>query len=108
MPMDAKTSQAMVRRRFAELDKKNFGVFDEMFAGSYRLNLPGMPKALDLDGTKDFYHMLYTAFPDLKHKIVEQISAGNKVCHPMGSDRYAPRGVHGHRADTEQGHVHGH
>jgi len=79
MPMDAKTSQAMVRRRFAELDKKNFGVFDEMFAGSYRLNLPGMPKALDLDGTKDFYYMLYTAFPDLKHKIVEQISAGNKV-----------------------------
>ena len=39
----------MVRRRFAELDKKNFGVLDEMFARSYRLNLPGMPKALDLD-----------------------------------------------------------
>jgi hypothetical protein len=63
MPMDVKASQAMVRRRFAELDKKNFGVLDEMFARSYRLNLPGMPKALDLDGTKDFYHMLYTAFP---------------------------------------------
>jgi len=42
-------------------------------------NLPGMPKPLDLDATKDFYHSLYTAFPDLKHKIIEQISAGNKV-----------------------------
>ena len=79
MPMDVKAGQAMVRRRFAELDKKNFGILDEMFAQSYRLNLPGMPRALDLDSTKNLYHTLYTAFPDLKHKIIEQISTGNKV-----------------------------
>jgi predicted ester cyclase len=79
MPMDVKASQAMVRRRFAELDKKNFGILDELFVPSYVLNLPGMPKPLDLSTTKDFYAALYTAFPDLKHKIIEQISAGNKV-----------------------------
>ena len=79
MPIDVKASAKMVRRRFAELDKKNFGILDELFVPSYALNLPGMPKALDLDATKDFYHLLYTAFPDLKHKIIEQISAGNKV-----------------------------
>ncbi len=79
MPMDVKASAAMVRRRFAELDKKNFGILDELFVPSYALNLPGMPKPLDLDATKDFYHLLYTAFPDLKHKIIEQVSAGNKV-----------------------------
>lgn len=76
---DPKASAAMVRRRFAELDKKNFGILDELFVPSYVLNLPGMPKPLDLDTTKDLYNTLYTAFPDLKHKIIEQISAGNKV-----------------------------
>jgi steroid delta-isomerase-like uncharacterized protein len=79
MPMDPKASAAMVRRRFAELDKKNFGILDELFVPSYVLSLPSMPKPLDLDATKDFYAALYTAFPDLKHKIIEQISAGNKV-----------------------------
>ena len=64
MPMDVKDSAKMVRRRFAELDKKNFGILDELFVSSYALNFPGMPKALDLDTTKDFYHSLYTAFPD--------------------------------------------
>jgi len=76
---DLKASAAMVRRRFAELDKKNFGILDELFAPSYVLNLPGLPKPLDLDATKDFYSELYTAFPDLKHKIIEQVSAPNKV-----------------------------
>ena len=89
MPMDVKVSAKMVRRRFAELDKKNFGILDELFVPSYALNFPGMPKALDLDTTKDFYHLLYTAFPDLKHKIIEQISAGNKVV-----TRWAATGTH--------------
>ena len=76
---DLRASAAMVRRRFAELDKKNFGILDELFVPSYVLNLPGLPKPLDLDATKDFYRELYTAFPDLKHKIIEQVSAPNKV-----------------------------
>ena len=76
--MDVKAAEAMVRRRFAQLDKKNFGILDELFVPSYKLNLPGL-KALDLDSTKDFYHALYAAFPDLKHKIIEQVSARNKV-----------------------------
>jgi hypothetical protein len=33
----------------------------------------------DVATQRPLYEQLYAAFPDLRHKIVEQISAGNKV-----------------------------
>ncbi len=71
--------EAMVRRRFEELDRGNFSVLDELFDPSYQLNVPGLPDPLSLDATKRFYQQLYAAFPDLKHTIVEQMSARNKA-----------------------------
>ena len=71
--------EQMVRRRFAELDKGNFAVLDEMFDPGYRLNFPTATTPLSLDATKRFYRALYAAFPDLTHTITEQISARDKV-----------------------------
>jgi steroid delta-isomerase-like uncharacterized protein len=71
--------EQMVRRRFAELDKGNFAVLDEMFDPGYRLNFPTTTTPLSLDATKRFYRGLYAAFPDLTHTITEQISARDKV-----------------------------
>src|SRR5918993_4612772 len=71
--------EQMVRRRFAELDKGNFAVLDEMFAPSYRLIFPTAATPLSLDATKRFYRALYAAFPDLTHTISEQISSRDKV-----------------------------
>jgi steroid delta-isomerase-like uncharacterized protein len=71
--------EQMVRRRFAELDKGNFAVLDEMFDSGYRLNFPTAATPLSLDDTKRFYRALYAAFPDLTHTITEQISARDKV-----------------------------
>ena len=76
-PLD--THEQMVRRRFAELDKGNFAVFDQMFDPGYRLNFPTAATPLSLDATKRFYRALYAAFPDLTHTITEQISARDKV-----------------------------
>ena len=76
-PQDA--YEQMVRRRFAELDKRNFAVLDEMFDPGYRLNFPTAATPLSLDDTKRFYRALYAAFPDLTHTITEQISARDKV-----------------------------
>jgi steroid delta-isomerase-like uncharacterized protein len=71
--------EQMVRRRFAELDKGNFAVLDEMFDRGYRLNFPTATTPLSLDATKRLYQALYAAFPDLTHTITEQISARDKV-----------------------------
>src|SRR6516164_8015529 len=83
--MPAKTTdaiaanKAMVRRRFRELDKKNVTILDELFDRTYVLHCPGIPTPMKLGTTRQFYEQLYTAFPDLRHTIVEQISAGNMV-----------------------------
>ena len=71
--------EALVRHRFQELDRGNFKVLDEIFLPSYQLNLPGIPGPLSLDATKRLYHALYQGFPDLKHTIIEQVSAGDKA-----------------------------
>jgi steroid delta-isomerase-like uncharacterized protein len=84
-----KSYEHMVRRRFAELDKHNFGILDELFDPSYDLNLPGIPRPMDLAATKLFYRSLYSAFPDLEHDIAEQISARDKVV-----TRWTARGTH--------------
>jgi steroid delta-isomerase-like uncharacterized protein len=83
------TSEAMVRRRFAELDKQNFAILDELFDPGYVLNFPGLAKPLDLAATKQFYRRLYAAFPDLRHDIAEQVSARDKVV-----TRWTARGTH--------------
>jgi predicted ester cyclase len=80
---------AMVRRRFAELDKGKFTILDELFDSAYVLHFPGISRPLNLATTKRFYEMLYAAFPDLRHTLEEQISARNKVV-----TRWTARGTH--------------
>jgi steroid delta-isomerase-like uncharacterized protein len=69
----------MVRRRFAELDRGNFDVLDELFSPSYKLHPGGRSKPLSLDETKALYRYLYRAFPDLEHEIENQLEDGDKV-----------------------------
>jgi hypothetical protein len=93
-PQDA--HEQMVRRRFAELDKGNFAVLDEMFDPGYRLNFPTATRPLSLEATKRFYRALYAAFPDLTHTITEQISARDKVVtrwFAQGTHRGSPASI---------------
>jgi steroid delta-isomerase-like uncharacterized protein len=87
--MSNDANKALVAKRFAELDKGNLGVLDEMFAPDYVLHFPGVEKPLDLDRTKEFYATLYSALPDLTHTIVEQVAEGDKVV-----TRWTARGTH--------------
>ena len=77
--MHPEEMKALVRRRFEALDQGNFGILDEIFQPSYQLNVPGIPGPLSLDATKRLYQMMYQGFPDLKHKIIEQVAADDKV-----------------------------
>src|SRR3974390_1321100 len=81
--------EALVRRRFQELDRGNFKVLDEIFLPSYQLNLPGIPGPLSLALTRRLYELLYRGFPDLKHDILEQVTAGDKVV-----SRWVATGTH--------------
>ncbi len=71
--------KALVRRRFEALDKGNFAILEEIFQPSDQLNVPGIPGPLSLDATKRLYQTMYAGFPDLKHNIVEQVAADDKV-----------------------------
>jgi predicted ester cyclase len=87
--MPAEEMEALVRRRFDERDRGNFSVMDEMFHAWYELNVPGIPGPRSLDGTKRLYEVLYAGFPDLKHEIIEQVTARDKVV-----SRWVARGTH--------------
>jgi steroid delta-isomerase-like uncharacterized protein len=71
-------AKEVVRRRFRELDAGNTAILDELFSPDYRLNFPGRAP-MDLERTKRFYEELYSAFPDLRHEIVDQIAEGDRI-----------------------------
>jgi predicted ester cyclase len=81
--------EALVRRRFDELDRGNLSVMDEIFHPTYEMNVPGISGPLSLYGTKRLYEVLYQGFPDLRHEIVEQVTARDKV-----ASRWIARGTH--------------
>ena len=87
--MSNEENKALVANRFAELDKHNFRVLDELFAPEYTLHLPGAKEPLDLEQTKQLYADLYSALPDLRHTIEDQIAEGDKVV-----TRWTARGTH--------------
>lgn len=87
--MSTDENKALVAKRFEELDNGNLGVLDELFTPDYVLHFPGVDAPLDLDQTKLFYSRLYSALPDLRHTIEEQVAEGDKVV-----TRWTARGTH--------------
>lgn len=71
-------NKAMVERFLKDLDE-DIGAIDEFFSPGCRAHLPGNNLPADREGFKAFVGMLYAAFPDLHHKIEQQIGEGNKV-----------------------------
>ena len=63
---------------FEELDKHSTAV-DTFFSPNCLAHLPGNPEPTDRKGFKEFVALLYTAFPDLHHKVEDQIAENDKV-----------------------------
>jgi predicted ester cyclase len=61
-----------------ELDKDRTAI-DTFFSPSCLAQLPGNPEPTNREGFKHFVALLYTAFPDLHHKVEEQIAENDKV-----------------------------
>ena len=78
--MSAEENKALVRRWFAELDKHNLAIIDELLPIDYLDHNPPLP---DLppgrEGVRQSVLMLLAAFPDAVHTIEDQIAEGDKV-----------------------------
>jgi len=73
----------LIRRLVAEVyNGQNIDVIDELFAVDYgvdksRQTFSGLPPGLE--GTKQAYRMLFTAFPDLEVTILDMAAEGEKI-----------------------------
>ena len=78
--MSAEENKALVRRWFAELDRRNFGIIDELLPEDYVDHNPPLP---DLppgrEGVRQASLRLYAAFPDAVHLLEDQLAEGDKV-----------------------------
>ena len=73
-------NKALVRRWFAEIDKGNEHIVDELVAIDYIDHNPPLPDmAPGREGVKQANTLLRVAFPDVRHTIEDQIAEGDKV-----------------------------
>jgi len=76
----AEENKALVCRRFAELDKGNWQIVDDLIAVDYIDHNPPLPDmAPGREGVKQANAILRAAFPNARHTIEDQIAAGDKV-----------------------------
>jgi predicted ester cyclase len=66
-------------RSFLEELDKTLTAIDTFLSPTCLAHLPGNPEPTDREGFKQFVTLLYTAFPDLQHKVEDQISENDKV-----------------------------
>ena len=71
----------VAREFIAQLDMIHLSAVDNFFRVDCKFFLPGSHEAVDCDQFKSFVGMLYAAFPDLRHTIVEQIY--RYCCHSL-------------------------
>ena len=78
--MSAEENKALVRRWFAELDRRNFAIIDALLPPDYLDHNPPLP---DLPpgraGVRHASLALAAAFPDAVHTIDDQMADGDKV-----------------------------
>jgi len=68
-----------VMRSFLEELDKDLTAINKFFSPTCLAHLPGNPEPTDRQGFKDFVALLYAAFPDLQHKVEDQIAENDKV-----------------------------
>ena len=78
--MSPEENKAIVRRWFAETDRGNLAVVDELCAPDYIDHSPPLPDMPHGNaGVRRANEILWTAFPDTVHIIDDQIAEGDKV-----------------------------
>lgn len=76
--MTTDQSKAVVRLFLEELDKSQSAI-DDFFTADCLAHLPGNSEPSNREGFRQFVTMLYTAFPDLRHQVENQIAENDIV-----------------------------
>src|SRR4051812_49775560 len=78
--MSTEENKAIVLRWFAELDRGNLSVVDELIADAYVDHNPALPNlSPGREGVRQYVQILKAAFPDAAHTIDDVIAEGDKV-----------------------------
>ena len=80
--MSTQDNKALARRFFEEFwDQKNLAVADELLAANHVDHTPGSPPGLPPgpEGFKQFASAYFTAFPDIRITIEDQVAEGDRV-----------------------------
>lgn len=78
MPV-AEQNKDVIRRFFAEIDRRNFAVVDETYAADCRIHLPFSPDPIDRATLRGLVEASYITFPDLTNSIDAQIAEEDTV-----------------------------
>jgi steroid delta-isomerase-like uncharacterized protein len=77
--MSTEENKAIVRRFIDEVQTQHDLVaLDVLFSADF-VDHSGISTSPDLEGTKQFFAMLFTAFPDIQATIHDQVAEGDKV-----------------------------
>ena len=78
--MSIEENKAVVLRWFAELDRGNLDIVDELIAPDYVDHNPALPNLpAGREGVRQYVRILKAAFPDAAHTIDDIIAEGDKV-----------------------------
>jgi steroid delta-isomerase-like uncharacterized protein len=80
--MSAEDNKVLSRRLFQEFwDQKHLAVADELLAANHVDHTPGSPPELPPGpaGIKQFASLYFTAFPDIRVTIEDQVAEGDRV-----------------------------
>ena len=106
--MSTEENKALVRRIMEHFSKKNLDAALAAFSPGLQTHgepLPGAPGGIE--GARQFFTMIFNAFPDIQVTSEDVIAEGDRVV-----ERLTARGthgrVHGHSADGQTGDVGNH
>ena len=77
--MSMEQNKALVRRFVEEVQcQHNLAALDELFSPDF-VDHSGMTNPPTLEGSRQFFSMMFAAFPDMRFVIRQQIAEGDKV-----------------------------
>jgi steroid delta-isomerase-like uncharacterized protein len=77
--MSADENEAITRRAYEAINQKNLDALDQMVASDIIDHDPGPGQGPGLEGVKQYFSSLHTAFPDVQMNIDDMIAEGDKV-----------------------------
>jgi steroid delta-isomerase-like uncharacterized protein len=77
--MSAEENKAIARRGYEAINQNNLDALDEVAAPDITDHDPAPGQAPGLEGVKQWFSSMHTAFPDFQMNVEEMIAEGDKV-----------------------------